>query len=178
VKLEVVRPKVDYFTLAKDWGIPSFRYRWCCRELKIKPIEEYFKSIKQPKVVLDGIRAVESNVRSQYIPVWYHPSFKCLSVSPIFRWTDEDVTSLINSNGIPKTLLHSLGSSTECWCGAYKTEANFKKLYSLNKDIFHKLVNVEEANKNRYTFIFKNGEKLPLKKLEKQILREKRKQDG
>ena len=178
VKLEIVRPKVDYFTLAKDWGIPSFRYRWCCRELKIKPIEEYFRKIKKPKVVFDGIRAVESNVRSHYIPVWYHPSFKCLSVSPIFYWTNNDVASLINSNGIPKTLLHSLGSSTECWCGAYKTEANFKKLYSLNKDIFHKLVNLEEANKNRYTFIYKNGEKLPLKKLEKQILREKKKQEG
>lgn len=172
VRLEVVKPKVDYFTLAKQWGIPSYGYRWCCRELKIKPIEQYFKNIKKPKVVFDGIRAVESNVRSQYIPVWYHPSFKCLSVSPLFYWSDEKVVSLINSNGIPKTLLHTLKSSTECWCGAYKTEKDFLKLYELNQDLFHKLGKIEEESKNRYTFIYKNGKKIPLKKLEQQILRQ------
>jgi 3'-phosphoadenosine 5'-phosphosulfate sulfotransferase (PAPS reductase)/FAD synthetase len=173
VRLEVVKPKVDYFTLARKWGIPSFKYRWCCRELKIKPIEEYFKMIREPKIVFDGIRAAESNIRKQYIPIWYHPSFRCLSVSPIFYWSDEKVTSIINSNGIPKTLLHSLGSSTECWCGAYKTETDFKKLYQLNRKMFNKLAKVEEENKNGYTFLYKDGSKIPLKKLEKQILKEK-----
>ncbi len=162
INLKVVKPKTDYFTLAKEWGIPSFGYRWCCRELKIKPIEEYLDSIKEPKVVFDGIRAAESNVRKQYIPIWYHPSFKCLSVSPIFYWSDQEVVSLINSNGLPKTLLHSLGTSTECWCGAYKTEADFRKLYELNRDMFYKLAKVEKENKNRYTFLYKNGEKIPL----------------
>ena len=173
INLKVVKPKVDYFTLAKEWGIPSFKYRWCCRELKIKPIEEYLDSIKEPKVVFDGIRAVESNVRKQYIPIWYHPSFKCLSVSPIFYWSDLQVTSLINSNGLPKTLLHSLGSSTECWCGAYKTETDFKKLYGLNRDMFYKLVELEEGNKSGFTFIYKNGQRIPLRDLERQILNER-----
>jgi len=173
VNLKVVRPKIDYFTLAKEWGIPSFGYRWCCRELKIKPIEEYLDSIKEPKVVFDGIRAAESNVRKQYIPIWYHPSFKCLSVSPLFYWSNQEVIDLINSNGLPKTLLHSLGSSTECWCGAYKTEKDFRKLYDLSRDMFCKLIDVEESNKNRFTFLYKNGQKIPLKKLERQILKER-----
>jgi len=173
VNLKIVRPKVDYFTLAKEWGIPSFKYRWCCRELKIKPIKEYLDSIKEPKVVFDGIRAAESNVRKQYIPIWYHPSFKCLSVSPIFYWPDDDVIAYINNNGIPKTLLHSLGTSTECWCGAYKTIADFKKLYELNRDMFYKLIMVEDENKNGYTFIYKNGQKISLRDLEKEILKER-----
>ena len=174
VNLQIVKPKIDYFTLAKKWGIPSFKYRWCCRELKIKPIAEYFDSVKKPKVVFDGIRAAESNVRKQYIPIWYHPTFKCLSVSPIFYWSDQDVISFINSNGIPKTLLHSLGTSTECWCGAYKTETDFRKLYELNREMFYKLVKLEEDNNNRYTFLYKDGKKIPLKDLEKQILKEKK----
>jgi 3'-phosphoadenosine 5'-phosphosulfate sulfotransferase (PAPS reductase)/FAD synthetase len=174
VNLKIVRPKVDYFTLVKEWGIPSFNYRWCCRELKIKPIEEYLNGINEPKVVFDGIRAAESSVRKQYIPIWFHPSFKCLSVSPIFYWSDHQVISFINNNGIPKTLLHSLlGSSTECWCGAYKTETDFRKLYDLNRDLYNKLVEVEEENKNRFTFIYKSGHKIPLRDLEKQILKEK-----
>jgi 3'-phosphoadenosine 5'-phosphosulfate sulfotransferase (PAPS reductase)/FAD synthetase len=171
VKLEIVKPREDYFSLVKKWGIPSFKYRWCCRELKIRPIEEFFKTIKKPKLVFDGIRAVESNVRKQYIPIWYHPSFKCLSVSPIFYWSDERVKTVINSNGLPKTLLNS-GSSTECWCGAYKTQTDFKKLYQLDRKMFHKLVKVEDENKNRYTFLYKDGKKIPLRKLEKQILKE------
>src|SRR4030042_237916 len=118
-------------------------------------------TIKKPKVVFDGIRAVESNVRKQYIPIWYHPSFKCLSVSPIFYWSDEKVKTLINSNGLPKTLLNS-GSSTECWCGAYKTQTDFKKLYQLDRKMFRKLVKVEDENKNRYTFLYKDGKKIPL----------------
>jgi len=172
VKLIIVRPKVDYFTLVKKWGVPSFRYRWCCRELKIKPIEDYLATIKQPKVVFDGIRAAESRIRKEYIPIWYHPSFKCLSVSPLFYWSDQDVISYINSSGIPKTMLHSLSSSTECWCGAYKTETDFRNLYDLNKKMFKKLAKVEKDNKNRYTFLYKKGRKIPLHSLEKQILKE------
>jgi 3'-phosphoadenosine 5'-phosphosulfate sulfotransferase (PAPS reductase)/FAD synthetase len=169
VDLKVATPRVDYFTLVRKWGIPSFRYRWCCRELKIKPIEEYLITVAEPKVVFDGIRAVESPVRKQYLPIWYHPSFKCLSVSPIFFWSDEEVFSLINSNGIPKTLLHSLGTSTECWCGAYKTEADFRKLYHLNKDVFHRLVEVEDLNQNKYTFLYENGHKKPLRSIERDL---------
>ena len=174
IRLEVVKPKVDYFTLAKKWGIPSFGYRWCCRELKIKPIQGYLDKIQQPKVVFDGIRAVESNLRKQYIPIWYHPTFKCLSVSAIFHWSDEEVASCINSNGIPKTLLHSLGTSTECWCGAYKTETDFRKLYQLDQDMFYRLAELEKHNKNRYTFLYKDGQQIPLRKLERQILKENR----
>lgn len=175
ISLKVVRPKVDYFTLAKKWGIPSFGYRWCCRELKIKPIEDFLARMKEPKVVFDGIRAEESRLRKQYIPIWYHPSFKCLSVSPIFHWSKPEVISLINSNGLPKTLLHTLGSSTECWCGAYKTETDFKKLYELNREMFYKLAEIEKETKYRYTFLYKNGQQIPLKDLEKQILRERKK---
>ncbi len=173
VNLRIVRPTVDYFTLVKDWGIPSFGYRWCCRELKIKPIEDYLKSIEGPKVVFDGIRAAESRIRKQYIPIWYHPSFKCLSVSPIFYWANEDVISYINSDGIPKTILHSLGSSTECWCGAYKTESDYRKLYDLNREMYRKLSKVEEDNRFRYTYLYKDGTRIPLRDLEKKILKEK-----
>ena len=171
VNLKVVRPTLDYFTLAKKWGIPSFGCRWCCRELKIKPIGKFLDSIKEPKVIFDGIRAAESSTRKQYIPIWYHPSFKCLSVSPIFYWSDHQVNSLINSNGIPRTLLHQLGTSTECWCGAYKTEKDFRKLYELNRDMFYKLAEIEDQNKNRYTFIYKRGQKTTLRDLERQILK-------
>ncbi len=165
IKLKIVKPKIDYFTLAEKWGIPSFRSRWCCRELKIKPIKEYLDKIKEPKVVFDGIRATESYVRKKYIPIWYHPGFKCISASPIFYWSDNRVSTYIHSNGLPKSPLHFIGSSTECWCGAYKRKSDFEKLYQLNQDMFHKLIKLEESNKNGYTFIYKNGKRIPLRSL-------------
>ena len=176
IGLKILRPKVDYFTLVKKWGIPSFQYRWCCRELKIKPIADYLTTIKGPKVVFDGIRADESRIRKEYLPIWYHPTFKCLSISPIFYWSDQDVVSYIASDGIPKTILHSMGSSTECWCGAYKKETDFRELYELDKDMFRKLARVEKANKNGYTFLYKKGSRISLQDLEERILDEKKRE--
>lgn len=165
VALKIVSPKVDYFTLLKQWGIPSFGKRWCCRELKIKPVADYIAKIKEPVVVFDGIRAEESRIREQYLPIWYHPGFKCLSVSPIFQWTKDEVLTYINSNGLPKTLLHQMSSSTECWCGAYKTEADFRKLYEIDKEMYKKLSRAEDQVKTGYTFLYKKGKRIKLKEL-------------
>ena len=82
--MRVQRSKVDYFTLVKKWGIPSFRYRWCCRELKIKPIEDFLATIQEPKVVFDGIRVAESKVRKEYIPIWYYSELQGVFLSVQF----------------------------------------------------------------------------------------------
>ncbi len=165
VPLKIVKPKQDYFEIVKKWGIPNFKFRWCCRELKIKPVSDYLATVKEPKVVIDGIRAVESNIREKYLPVWYHPGFKCLSVSPIFYWSNEKVTAFINKNGIPKNIHHSLGTSTECWCGAYKRKSDFEKLYHINPEMFLKLMKTEENSKTGFTFLYKKGKKIPLRSL-------------
>lgn len=165
IPLKIVQPKQNYFELVKKWGIPSLKYRWCCRELKIKPVRDYLATIKGPKVVFDGIRAVESRMRATYLPVWYHPGFKCLSISPIFYWSNEKVSAFINKNGIPKNIHHSLGTSTECWCGAYKRKSDFEELYSINPTMFKNLMEAEENNKSGFTFLYKGGKKIPLRSL-------------
>lgn len=165
IPLKIVKPKQNYFELVTKWGIPSFKYRWCCRELKIKPVSDYLATIKEPKVVFDGIRAAESHVRATYLPIWYHPGFKCLSVSPIFYWSNEKVSAFINKNGIPKNIHHFLGTSTECWCGAYKRKSDFEELYRMNPEMFSKLMKVEESNRSGFTFLYKDGKKIPLKSL-------------
>lgn len=165
IPLKIVQPKQNYFELVKKWGIPSFKYRWCCRELKIKPVRDFLATIKGPKVVFDGIRAVESNIRATYLPIWYHPGFKCLSVSPLFYWTDKKVSAFINKDGIPKSVHHSLGTSTECWCGAYKRQSDFEELYRINPAMFKNLMKAEENNKSGFTFLYKDGKKTPLRSL-------------
>ena len=175
VRLEVVSPKRDYFELAKRWGIPGFQARWCCKELKVKPVRDFLAQVSGPKVVFDGIRATESYLRSTYLPVWYHPAFRCLSVSPILHWSKDEVREYVEASGVPKSPVAELGCSAECWCGAYKKRSDFEKLLDVHPEIFDKLVDVEKAQSGRFTFIYENGEQIPLTALKRKARRKKAK---
>jgi 3'-phosphoadenosine 5'-phosphosulfate sulfotransferase (PAPS reductase)/FAD synthetase len=167
VKLVTVRPPYNYFELAKRWGIPGVKSRWCCETLKIAPIRRFFSNLDGPKVVFDGIRAAESNLRATYVPIWYHPSFRCISVSAVFGWSDEKVDKYIEQNNLPKSPAADLNTSAECWCGAYKCRSDFEALLKIHPEIFDKLVEVEKAQRGKYTFLFENGVRIPLSSLRK-----------
>ena len=171
VDLQIVRPKIDFFTLAKKWGIPSHTYRWCCRELKIKPLAEHLRKKPEPKVVLDGIRAAESRIRASYLPAWYHPSFKCLCVSPIFYWSNIEVRRYIMDEfDFTTEIFEDLRTSPECWCGAYKSKSDFEKLYTSCPELFNKLAELEINSKTNFTFIYENGKKISLIELKNEII--------
>lgn len=165
VPLVTVRPERDYFETAKKWGIPGVRSRWCCATLKVAPIRRYLSQIDAPKVIYDGIRAAESPVRATYVPVWFHPAFRCFSVSPVFYWSDRKVDGYIERSGLPESPTAQLGCSGECWCGAYKSRADFETLLDLHPEIFDKLVGVEKAQRGKYTFLYENGQRVPLTSL-------------
>jgi 3'-phosphoadenosine 5'-phosphosulfate sulfotransferase (PAPS reductase)/FAD synthetase len=173
VRLEIVKPKRNYCELAKRWGIPSHNSRWCCKELKIRPLRDFLKKIEEDKIVFDGIRAVESNLRAKYLPIWFHPSFNCLSASPIFHWSDEDVRTYIKDMNLPQSPVYKLGTSAECWCGAYKKKSDFEKLYQIHPEIYHKLAEIERENKYGFTFIYEKGERITLDDFESGITRER-----
>lgn len=109
VKLQVLRPKADFYSLAKKWGIPNHNSRWCCRVLKIGPIAEFLSRQHRPVIVFDGIRAAESSIRAKYLPLWVHPSFKCLSVSPIFIGRIRTFTHILKKGNFQEALLSLLG---------------------------------------------------------------------
>jgi 3'-phosphoadenosine 5'-phosphosulfate sulfotransferase (PAPS reductase)/FAD synthetase len=165
VPLITVRPLHDYFDLAKRWGIPGVKSRWCCETLKIAPIRRFFADLEGQKIVFDGIRSAESNIRATYIPIWYHPSFRCISVSPIFGWSDEKVKKYIELNNLPISPTAHLNTSAECWCGAYKCRNDFEALLNIHPEMFDKLVEVEKAQKGKYTFLFEKGVRVPLDSL-------------
>jgi len=165
VALVTVKPDHDYFEIAKRWGIPGVRSRWCCETLKIAPMRRHLATVEGPKVIYDGIRAVESPLRAKYVPVWFHPAFRCISVSPIHGWPDGKVARYIKSNGLPESPAAQLGTSAECWCGAYKCRSDFEALLDIHPDIFDKLVEVEEAQRGKYTYLYEKGERIPLASL-------------
>jgi 3'-phosphoadenosine 5'-phosphosulfate sulfotransferase (PAPS reductase)/FAD synthetase len=162
VPLVTVHPERDYFDTAKKWGIPGVRSRWCCETLKVAPIRRFLAGIDKPKVIYDGIRAAESPIRATYVPVWFHPAFRCFSVSPIFYWSNGKVDRYITRRGLPENPTAQLGCSGECWCGAYKSREDFEALLDVHPEIFDKLVGVEKAQRGKYTFLYENGERVPL----------------
>jgi len=170
MELVVVRPDRDFFETAKKWGIPSPRSRWCCDTLKVRPIRRYLESIEGPRVVFDGIRAAESTARARYTPVWYHPAFKCLCVSPIFYWSNEKVRKYVRARNLPESPVAKLGVSGECWCGAYQTRKDFEALLSIHPGIYEKLVHVEKAQRGKYTFVFDAGKKVSLSKIRAEVI--------
>ena len=165
VPLVTVRPTHDYFEIAKKWGIPGVRSRWCCETLKVAPMRRFLATVEGPKVIYDGIRAAESYIRATYTPIWFHPAFRCVSISPIFRWSDAKVERYNERNGLPESPVSSLRCSGECWCGAYKSRADFEALLDIHPDIFDKLVEVEEAQRGKYTFLYEEGQRIPLRSL-------------
>jgi 3'-phosphoadenosine 5'-phosphosulfate sulfotransferase (PAPS reductase)/FAD synthetase len=165
VPLVNVRPTHDYFDIAKRWGIPGVRSRWCCETLKIAPMRRYLATVEPPKVIYDGIRAAESSLRAKYTPVWFHPAFRSICVSPLFGWSDDQVRAYIERNGLPQSPAAKLGTSAECWCGAYKCKADFEALLKVHPDIFDKLVEVEKAQDGEFTFLYEKGRRVPLETL-------------
>ena len=165
VALHTVRPERDFFETAKRWGIPGPRSRWCCETLKVAPIRRFLGGIEGPKIIFDGIRAAESTMRSTYTPVWYHPSFRCISVSPIFYWSDKKVAEYITKQGLPRSPAAELNMSAECWCGAYQGREDFESLLRIHPEIFDKLADVERAQKGEYTFIYHNGKRITLEEI-------------
>jgi len=162
IPLITVHPPHNYFSLAKRWGIPGVKSRWCCKTLKVAPIRRYLSHIDGDVVVFDGIRAAESNIRATYLPIWYHPSFRCISVSPLFHWSDLSIQEYIKKHALPLSPAANLNTSAECWCGAYKTRDDFEALLEVHPEIFDRLVDVENAQKGKYTFLYENGERIPL----------------
>jgi len=165
VELVTVSPERSFFDLAKKWGIPGVRARWCCSTLKVTPIRRYLRQVKGPVVVYDGIRAAESSARAKYTPVWFHPSFRCISVSAIFNWSDAKIERYIDRHDLPRSPVGVLECSGECWCGAYKKRKDFEQLLAVHPEIFDRLVEVEKAQRGRYTFIYEDGKKVPLTRL-------------
>jgi len=128
-------------------------------------MRRYLQTIEGPRVIFDGIRAAESTDRAKYTPVWYHPTFRCISVSPIVYWSDEQVNHYIRRENLPESPAVGLKISAECWCGAYQSRDDFEALLSVHPEIFDKLLDVENAQNGKYTFLFEKGQQVPLVQL-------------
>jgi len=164
VKLKIVRPKEDFFSLVRKWGFPTVTRRWCCYHLKIEPLRRFFRKIDAPKIVFDGMRAEESPKRKTYPIIGWHKHFKSFNCHPIFYWSKDDVTKYIELKGLEENSLYRIfPRATDCWCTAFKTVSQFKALKEHFPEFFQEFVELEKSLKTEGSALFRSGKKVYLK---------------
>jgi 3'-phosphoadenosine 5'-phosphosulfate sulfotransferase (PAPS reductase)/FAD synthetase len=92
-------------------GFPARMQRWCTRELKIKPIQDYHRAAGDDAVSAVGVRADESESRSRMPELEDSHEWGGYVWRPLIRWTIEDVILILRRNGVPMNALYHRGHS-------------------------------------------------------------------
>jgi phosphoadenosine phosphosulfate reductase len=78
----------------------------CCRIRKVIPLD---RALKGMECWISGIRAGQSDNRSQMNDLEYDDDRRLFRYHPLFDWSHEDVTDYIKENAIPYNTLHDQG---------------------------------------------------------------------
>lgn len=78
----------------------------CCRIRKLVPLS---RALKGMKCWISGIRADQSDNRSNMESIEYDEERNIFKFYPIFRWSYDDVMSFLKNNNVPYSSLHDKG---------------------------------------------------------------------
>jgi len=167
IRLNVVRPELTFFELALRKGFPTFRSRWCCDYLKLRPVRNFLRGKPDSRVVFDGVRAEESRARKNIRPREWKDYLGCYLYHPILRWSSRDTANYLRMKGLPLNPLYSKGfrRAAECWCGLYKSVEEFVLLSQHYPDLFEKLLQLEKSMRNGGSFLYQNRRRIYLQDL-------------
>lgn len=158
----ILRPKQTFLQLVEKKGLPTMFRRFCCQELK-----EYFFS----PYVVDGVRSYESVKRAKR----YQSPSNCRAynkkdiaeiIHPIYRFTDEDICSIINEQKIKVHPLYYDENGTfhverrlgciGCPLQGDRGRADFKqypKLFRAKVKAYLKYCKTHEINRDPYDYL-------------------------
>lgn len=95
-------------SMVTDKGPYSFYYSRenrleCCRIRKVEPLN---RALKDKKVWISGIRADQSEERSQMDWFEYDKNKNLYKFYPLYNWSYKEVMSFIKKNNVPYNILH------------------------------------------------------------------------
>lgn len=97
------KPNQSFWSLAKNIGFPTRRYRWCCRHLK----ENHCP--KRGRLLL-GVRADESPRRAKtWQHVAWHEHERLWAICPLYNWTADHIWAYIDAHSLPYCSLYDEG---------------------------------------------------------------------
>jgi len=106
--------------ILKKGMFPSRKIRFCTEELKIKPMQKFFKS--DPRVMdadcvnAVGIRQEESAARADALEWEWSNTFDCEVWRPLVKWKLQDVIDIHARHNLPPNPLYLRGAErVGCW---------------------------------------------------------------
>lgn len=135
-----------FFEKAKKWGVPTINRRWCCYEVKLKPIIQFIKTLIPQRGQITGLRQDESLRRSKksYKEIsLYKPSYSWM-YNVILDWTDKDVLRYMKQHQLPEPPHYKLGIKETCLCGAFSSKKEMMVVRALFPEFFQKFVELEK----------------------------------
>ena len=167
VKLNVVEPKYDYFELVLKKGFPTITRRWCKEYLKMRPLRDWVSAVKErvgEPLLVTGVRADESWMKSRAKKVYKHPFLKATTYAPILNWKGEQVKEYIRLMKLRENPLYKkYGKAYDCWCSVYKSPADFAVLALNNPEFFKKLADLEARLEKGGSALYYSGERIFLR---------------
>lgn len=147
--------------------LPSPNVRWCTKQLKIKPLEEFIGD--DAAVSYIGIRADEN--RDGYVST--KPN-----ITPVFPFKErglvkQDILNILEESGIGIPAYYKWRSRSGCYFCFYQRKFEWVQLAQHHPDLFDKAIAYEQEHSDGRVFTWSQGESLiDLLKRKDQIIAE------
>lgn len=134
--------------------LPSPKVRWCTKQLKIKPLEEFIGDDEAYSYI--GIRADEN--RDGYIST--KPTIKA-----VYPFKDDglgkaDIIRILEESGIGMPTYYKWRSRSGCYFCFFQRKFEWVMLAEEHPDLFAKAMEYEENHSDGRTFTWSQGESL------------------
>ena len=134
--------------------LPSAQARWCTRQLKLKPFEEYVGSDTAFSYV--AIRADED--RSGYIST--KPNFKAIFPFKEDGITKDDVFQILEDSGVGLPEYYEWRSRSGCYFCFFQRKSEWVGLKERHPDLFEKAKEYEKFSEDGRRFTWSQSESL------------------
>jgi 3'-phosphoadenosine 5'-phosphosulfate sulfotransferase (PAPS reductase)/FAD synthetase len=134
--------------------LPSPQMRWCTKQLKIKPLEQFIGDDHAVSYI--GIRADEN--RDGYIST--KPN-----ITPVYPFKEdglrkEDILRILEESGIGIPSYYRWRSRSGCYFCFFQRKVEWVKLAEEHPDLFDQAVAYEQEHSDGRTFTWSQGESL------------------
>ncbi|MCF2144144.1 MAG: phosphoadenosine phosphosulfate reductase family protein [Candidatus Heimdallarchaeota archaeon] len=134
-------PEEIFWQAIRNYGPPGKDYRFCCKLLKIGPVNELIDDcIGKKSLSLVGQRAYESIARAQSKKLWENPWIpNQLNFSPIQKWTALHIWLYIFREKLYYNPLYEKGfSRIGCWLCPASTQGTFEIIKNVKPTLWKK----------------------------------------
>lgn len=166
-----IKPERDFWELSK-WKrrFPSARARFCTEYLKVVPTNDYINSLRSRSkslILHSGVRAAESEARSQLPPEDFDARFGCIVRRPLLKWTIADVWEMHRKYDVKPNPLYAMGMvRVGCFPCIMSRKEEIRKIAKLFPQVVDKIRQEEstpdDRSNGRSAGTFFAGDKVPV----------------